>query len=187
MAKKKTAKTEDATPSRKDLVEAAKDMNKTMGLDPIIDVKLGVSKLTAAIKTNAELVEETDELQNETWKVLASLGVGPKAKPAETKPEEAPAPAPKAKGKGKKAATPKAEKAPKVERYTRAMAFADAIRSGANTKEKIVEKASALYIKSGGADIPRESNWMARIGLQVLDAFGLVEKDGNKYNFNIPA
>ena len=87
------------------LVDAAKEMNKVMGLKPEIDTDLPEAKLIEEIKINADDVRDDDVFSDETWEVLTK--VAGKKKPAVK------APAVKAKAdKGAKA--PAAAKAPKA-------------------------------------------------------------------------
>lgn len=56
------------------LVAAAKDMNKVMGLEPPIDLKLKGADLTERIQEEAEDVLPKDKLADETWDLIKKIG-----------------------------------------------------------------------------------------------------------------
>lgn len=149
---------------REDYIKLAKEMNAVMALEPAINVlggKKGLSDkdLLAAIAEAAKEVEASDfeaaddaPYFTETAKnVMMALGLFVPAKPAKpvTKNE---------KGKTVKTSTAKTPAAPK---YTRAHAFADAVRSlnGIGTKETLVAESDKLYAGKGGNANLKESAW----------------------------
>lgn len=78
--------------SRKELVQAAKDLNKVLDADPPIDIEKGVDEIKKGILEAASLLTEADKIEDGTRKVINEL--------------QAPTPAPAAKsGKGKTAST----------------------------------------------------------------------------------
>lgn len=80
-------------PSRKQLVEAAKDLNKVLDADPPIDVEKGVDEIKKEILEAAILLTDGDKIEDETRAVIDELQApaetGEKAKPAKGKTAKA--------------------------------------------------------------------------------------------------
>ena len=79
--------------SRKELVEAAKDLNKVLDADPPIDVEAGVDEIKKTILEAASLLTDADVIEGNTRKMI----------------DELKAPAPAAKAKPDKVSAPKSE------------------------------------------------------------------------------
>jgi len=111
--------------------------------------------------------------------VVAVFEVGGEIPPPE---EEKPKPPLKKAGKvpvEKKAVAPKAPKAPKEPkgpRYTRLMAFGDAIKKKGGTIEDLADRADELYAAKGGKSNPKESRDDVNRGIQILTHLGVVKK-----------
>lgn len=84
-------------PGRKELVDAAKNLNEVLDADPPIDVKKGIDEIKREILEAAGLLTESDVIKDNTRKVI----------------DELTAPAPEAKAKPAKADAPKPKKASK--------------------------------------------------------------------------
>lgn len=90
---------------REKLIEAAKELNELLGLDPAIPTKKNTDEdlIIEKICEAAELIEEGDEVSEETIEVLTELEApGFEAEEAEEDPEEDPEPEEKPAKKSKK-------------------------------------------------------------------------------------
>lgn len=106
---------------------------------------------------------------------------GSKPEPKNTKAGEATKPDAKASKPEAKPETKKAKESKKEEgRYNRAQSIADAMRAGAKSKEDILAKADALYVKHGGTSNARETLWAFSHCRACLLAFGFVTEDNGK-------
>lgn len=180
------------------LVKAATEMNTVMGLDPAITVEnVTEADLKAKVIAEGNLADAKDKLSDDTWALFRELGT---AKTALAAREAKPAPAAKATAKAtpakpapaakatpaKEPKAPKAPKEPKAPRYTRASAFADAVRAGCNTEEKLLERADALYVKKMACEPnPKEALWIHRFGMAVLKELGIVSETNGKLAFKL--
>ena len=165
------------------LVKAATEMNTVMGLDPAITVEnVTEADLKAKVIAEGNLADAKDKLSDDTWALFRELGT---AKTALAAREAKPAPAAKA-TPAKEPKAPKAPKEPKAPRYTRASAFADAVRAGCNTEEKLLERADALYVKKMACEPnPKEALWIHRFGMAVLKELGIVSETNGKLAFKL--
>lgn len=67
---------------RSELVTAAEELNKVLGLDPAIDIKMKVKDLKNKMIEAGELIDPTDdEFTSETWTVLESIGAATRPAP----------------------------------------------------------------------------------------------------------
>lgn len=204
MAKKKKGKKKESRQDR--LVAAAGELNEVMGLDPAIDVELDEEELEEAIKAEGDSIQPDDEYSEATLKVLKELDITapedlepggegeepeeeeegkdeepegddeePEGEEGEEEDEE-PADKPAKKDKKPKKPPKKAEEA----RYTRVNAFAEALQSKQKTNEEaLLKKADGLFVQHGGDSNDKETQYMQRRGLAILEALELIEvKDG---------
>jgi len=77
--------------NRAQLVDAARELNEVLGLEPEIDVKVGTGDLREKIKEAIELITPHDRFSEETFSVLKELGYDPQSEEAaeeEREPEE---------------------------------------------------------------------------------------------------
>lgn len=105
-----------------------------------------------------------------------------KATPAPVK-KTAAAPVPAGKKTAAAPATKKeAPKSPKGNGYTRIYSIVDAVKAKKKgTLDDYVTSGDALYEKKGGTSNTKESLWAARIVVQTLEHYGILEKDGDNY------
>lgn len=160
MATKQTAK----LPTKARLVAAAKDLNKSMGLDQVLDddgnviegetnpdeiPTSGTAKdIVAGIKKASKLVADEDTFKADTEAVLVELGIfeaeekkpAPKPKP-KSKPQSKSS---KSKGKGSKSTGPG--------RGSIAAAAREAIADGTTEVEDMVKILTPLYKSKGVTD-----------------------------------
>lgn len=61
------------------LVDAARELNDKLGLDPEIDIKLATGKLREKVEHSITLIEEDDSFSDETTETLKTLGWDPDA------------------------------------------------------------------------------------------------------------
>jgi hypothetical protein len=186
---------------KSELLAAAKELNKVLGLEPPIDTKQEVAKIKKLMKEAGELIEPTDTFSVATSKVLDELQgtkgttEAPKAKakaaPKKAEPVEAddddddelevieePAdePAPKKAPKAK-AAPKKAEKAPKA--ITRLAAAARVLfnhKGDTVAIDTIIDEADDLY----GTPNRKEANQMTRQAITVLAEWGALTVADNQ-------
>jgi len=80
----------EMTLKRSQLVEAAKELNETLGLDPQIDTKPGKKNkyLQDMIVEAGSVVEPDDEFSEETWTVLETLNAASRSAEEGEEPEE---------------------------------------------------------------------------------------------------
>jgi len=138
-------------PTGADLAMAALDINTLLDPENQIDSELPVKDLTELVKEAAEaVVVAEDKLQDDTWKVLAALKVGPrKDEPeAETKPDAA---VETTKAAGKPKAEAKTEKPVKAEKKSGGSrpgiitSIEEILKSGKFTLAEIVKKLVAKF------------------------------------------
>ena len=180
-------KTRTARVTIEALAAAAEDMNKTLALEPQINVaETDVGALSAAILAEATAkgpkgedlgVQPTDALQPTTWTTLAALGVTVKPGPAVPKAKgKAPAPVAKTPATPKAPPAPKVPKAPpapKEPRFTRADALAVALATGETDEDKLVTLSDAEFVKATGkGSNPKEAQWALRVTKAALLAMG---------------
>ena len=72
--------------TKKDMIKAARELNKVLGLDPRIDIKQPIEKLKAELETAADLIEPADELSEPTMKVIEWLQSGEEAEEQDEEP-----------------------------------------------------------------------------------------------------
>ena len=171
----KAAPATPATPLPTDdrLQEAAKDLN-TLGLDPVIDVKLEGAPLARLIQDAAECVLPDDELREDTREVLKELGTPVKAQPQ--------------KGKTPKAAP--AAKTPKDVPTTRPACAARALKAldGQEVTMAVVLAKVAEVVKwdsEGLSENPKEDEACLRYAVKVLAELGMVTKVGANLKVSI--
>lgn len=153
---------------KSELVNAAKELNKVLGLEPKIDVALPVATLKKLVGEAAGLVEPTDAITPATALVLAELAGTPAPK------EEVKKAAPKAKAK----AAPKA-KAKKETRLTRPNAVARAIKSVDSGDSITVGEAVTLADDIYGTSNISETTLYLRVVVGILEEWGVVKQDGD--------
>lgn len=56
--------------TREDLIDAAKDLNKILGLEPPIDAMWETEEIRESIIQAGSLVDITDKLKDKTWRIL---------------------------------------------------------------------------------------------------------------------
>lgn len=70
---------------KRDLVKAAKELNKVLGLDPKIDIKQGASAIEKLILKAADLIEPEDKISKETAELITDLKAFAEETPATEK------------------------------------------------------------------------------------------------------
>jgi hypothetical protein len=60
--------------SNESLLDATRDINQVLGLKPQIGLDWELDRIHSSLQSVSELVEATDDLQEETWQVLITLG-----------------------------------------------------------------------------------------------------------------
>ena len=70
--------------TKKDVVSAAKELNKVLGLDPQIDTKQDLETLKDLVLQAADLIEREDEISEKTTKIIEEL----REEKAAAEPEE---------------------------------------------------------------------------------------------------
>lgn len=194
-------KTEEPKLDEQQLV--ADDLNKTLQLDPKIDIDLPEEELEEQIKVNAGEVyykdpeHGTDQLQESTFAYL--LGKGYLTEPEPTEPANPAADAKPAKAakapKEPKAAKPAKEKAPKKEkpakapkepkaaaepRYTRDDAVTEAIKElgpKGFTMDDLLKRSDEIAVENGLKSNPTATN-VNRYMVLALVNFGVLVQDG---------
>lgn len=167
------------------LIALAKEMNDVMSLKPAINTKaaskgLSDEDLTAEIKEIAKDLEATDFLPDEDFTpftadaVVAFEALGilvPKLPTKKVEKDE----------KGKKVKPATTAKPAGTVKYTRAHAFADAVKAnnGTTSLEKLLTDADKLYSDNGGKANLKEAKWYQGTILPGLVALGYASiKDG---------
>lgn len=180
---------------KKDLVKAAKELNKVLGLEPEIDTKQDIEKLSEELLVAADLIEPEDDISEETAALIEELGAGDDSGEEEAPPKEEPPKKetkketkPKAPPKPKKEETapapekPKKPKAPTTEKVTRLQAAGKAVSAGKENGgadiDVLVKNADAIYSKAGGSSNLKESAWAVKAAVQVLAGFGAIDVEG---------
>ena len=161
---------------KKELQEAAKELNEVLVLEPVIDVEEDTAALEKDITDVIPLIEEDDELTIPTTNIIKMLT---EPKEEEVEPENVEV---KEKGKDKGATTKKiVEK--KSDKPTRAMVMAQicqTMKKKAYTKKEIIEKMQAQY---GGS--LAEATFQVSNYLRLLIVLKLVKEDAKgKYTYN---
>lgn len=142
----------DKFPTGSDLAMAALDINTILDPENQIDTELPVKELANLIKEAAEaVVQADDKLQDDTWKVMKALGVGPRKDEPEAEVPETDTATETTKAAGK---APKAEKAEKAEKPAKVegtkrpgviTAIEEILKSGKFTLKEIVAKLVAKF------------------------------------------
>ena len=186
--------------SEKALKAAAAEVNE-LGVDPPIDLKAGVKKITAGLKEAiADVLEKDDEFSKETEKVLIELGWNKEEEEEEEEQEEddddeeekeekqkvaekihqkniaSKAPIIKEdKGGKEKPAAPKEKRTPpprKTGSYTRIDAVCDALKTKKpKTVKDWVKATNEVYIEKGGSANDSESSMMIKYASKVMTHF----------------
>ena len=180
--KKKPAAKKKPSYSLEDIQGLAIEINEQLGMDPEIDSELDdVEELIESIKAcavneNGESeIYTTDEFSKEAFILMEKIGVEVVDPPEENGDEELePEDEPEAKPEKKSAPKKKKKKAPPVKRYTRASAFAEALKEGETNINNLAERANELYVKNGGKDNLKESKWLNSQAISTLGELGLV-------------
>lgn len=87
------------------------------------------------------------------------------------------------KGKKKTAAKTKETKPPVTDKYSRAHAFCDALKSGNLSKEGLIKKTNELYMAKGNADNIKESTWAVSTFMKPLLILGVVKEENGVFSF----
>lgn len=83
-----------------------------------------------------------------------------------------------------KAAAPKKEKKV-VSGYSRSDAFADAImKKSAKNEESLVALTNDFYVKNGGKENIKESQWICKIGLKILTKMNIISSAAGKFTYS---
>ena len=85
------------------------------------------------------------------------------------------------KKKTAEAAAPKEPKAASADKYRRAHAFCDALRSGPLPKEGLITKTNELYMAKGNADNINESTWAVSTFMKPLLILGTVKEENGVF------
>lgn len=138
-------------PTGSDIAMAALDINSILDPENQIDSTLPVKDLTDLVKEAAEaVVQKDDKLQDDTWKVLKALKVGPRKDEAEAEAPKPDASTEIAKAGGKPAKTEKpAAVKPEKKAGTPRPGVIDAVeeilKSGKFTLKEIAAKLAAKF------------------------------------------
>jgi hypothetical protein len=145
--------------SRAKLVDAAKNLNEVLALDPAIDIKGTASQLSDQIKEAASLLEEKDTVEDGTQEVIDELtGAEAEDEPAaeEEEGEVKTAPKPKAETKPAKPAAKPAAAAGKIARGTAPAAAATPKKSappgGFRYEGSVAQKMDQALMKGGNLE-----------------------------------
>lgn len=153
---KKKGGEDGITPYLDRLVSAVEDLNALEGLADEIETEDQDAKdLEAEIKNAADVIEEGDELQDDTWTILYSLKVGPryeadqkKGKGKKGKGKAKTEPKVKGKGKDKKPADRKDKKPSNKARACELWDGGDGITDPAKIAKKLKDAVQESTIKS---------------------------------------
>ena len=192
---------------KKRLIEAAKELNKTLGLQPEIDVNQDVEGLKEEILVAAELLEPGDDISEETEEVInllmeengesseeeeeeeeeeeagaeeeeAAEGSEPEEEGKEPEPEPAPKAAPpKKETKEKAAPKPKKEKKQNAEPAITRSHARSCISGG---RKELIKLSDEIYVKHGGSSNLKESKTRTIYAIRSLEAFGAIKVKGDK-------
>ena len=175
--------------TREKLIGAAKDLNETLGLEPPIDTMWETEDIEGAVKMAGQLVEPTDELQEETWSVLKLLGLSFEQE-SEKKKNAVEKSSSKEKEKSSKPVARKSSteesKAPLPikEVYCREYSVFDALQKAYPNflpLEEIAAKADKLYTRQGGKSNPNQSVRVVKLALKHFLYAKVVELKEGKY------
>ena len=178
-------KSEGALP-RKDLISAAKELNKEIGFEPPIPAKdsVDIAELRKTLLMALQYLEPSDELTSKTKETLFFLkeewleehGELPKVKEGEAEEQEN-----AKKKKAKIKAKTKVNKKP-TRRACIGKAIAEIIENGGGTQKQIAVYADELYQKGGGKSNMQQSNYVTRNSLRVVEGMGIITIDGEFVN-----
>lgn len=150
------------------LVNAAKELNKVMGLDPQIKVKeAGVEELKAGILEAAEFIQPADTISQGTLDVITALKLSPPAEDPKPEKQEPPADPPKEGQKPASTSSGGGNKPPTEKKPTKKGVIEEMLVKGA-TIEDMAKKIVDL-----GIDADYDKNcrivklWLSKMGFDV--------------------
>ena len=178
---------------REDLINAARELNDVLGLDPQIKTgkKVTEKELSEQILEAAELILPEDDISEETMRVVRLLkgesveeedeeGVDteyePKEEDDEVEEEELEEEKPEEESEVKTKSTARSKS------ITRIGAAALVIKRAKNfmTIEDLVKRTDELYVKGGGNSNLKRSRYAVNVAVKVLKVHGLIEVKGGK-------
>lgn len=89
------------------------------------------------------------------------------------------------KASGSTSQTPKRQRKPAENKYTRGDALVEALQTlGSAEKKQIVQLSNDLYVKAGNEENPKLANWKFVVSIDVLLKVGAVSREGAVYKYN---